>query len=54
MFSHVEPFAGDPILSLNEDFQKDPRAHKINLSIGQFWVKYVSGWMSSPVRFRTW
>ena len=34
MFSHVEPFAGDPILSLNEDFQKDPRAHKINLSIG--------------------
>ena len=34
MFSHVEPFAGDPILSLNEDFQKDPRPHKINLSIG--------------------
>ncbi len=34
MFSHVEPFAGDPILSLNEEFQKDPRPHKINLSIG--------------------
>ncbi|MEO7335507.1 MAG: amino acid aminotransferase [Caldimonas sp.] len=34
MFQHVEPFAGDPILSLNEDFQKDPRAGKINLSIG--------------------
>ena len=34
MFSHVEPFAGDPILSLNEDFQKDPRAHKSNLSSG--------------------
>ena len=34
MFAHVEPFAGDPILSLNEDFQKDPRPHKINLSIG--------------------
>jgi aromatic-amino-acid transaminase len=34
MFSHVEPFAGDPILSLNEDFQQDPRPHKINLSIG--------------------
>ena len=33
MFEHVEPFAGDPILSLNEDFQKDPRPHKINLSI---------------------
>ena len=28
------PFAGDPILSLNEDFQKDPRPNKINLSIG--------------------
>jgi aromatic-amino-acid transaminase len=34
IFAHVEPFAGDPILSLNEDFQKDPRPHKINLSIG--------------------
>ena len=34
MFTHIEPFAGDPILSLNEDFQKDPRPHKINLSIG--------------------
>ena len=34
MFKHVPPFAGDPILSLNEDFQNDPRAHKINLSIG--------------------
>ena len=34
LFTHVEPFAGDPILSLNEDFQKDPRPHKINLSIG--------------------
>lgn len=34
MFQHVEPFGGDPILSLNEDFQKDPRPNKINLSIG--------------------
>ncbi len=34
MFEHVEPFGGDPILSLNEDFQKDPRPAKINLSIG--------------------
>ena len=34
MFKHVEPFAGDPILSLNEDFQRDPRPGKINLSIG--------------------
>jgi aromatic-amino-acid transaminase len=34
MFAHIDPFAGDPILSLNEDFQKDPRPNKINLSIG--------------------
>ena len=34
MFLHVEPYAGDPILSLNETFQKDPRPHRINLSIG--------------------
>ena len=34
MFENVEPFAGDPILSLNEDYQKDPRPNKINLSIG--------------------
>lgn len=34
MFEHIEPYPGDPILSLNEAFQKDPRAHKINLSIG--------------------
>jgi aromatic-amino-acid transaminase len=34
MFKHVDPYAGDPILSLNDAFQKDPRPHKINLSIG--------------------
>jgi aromatic-amino-acid transaminase len=34
LFRHLEPYAGDPILSLNEAFQADPRAHKINLSIG--------------------
>ncbi len=34
MFEHVDAYAGDPILTLNEDFQKDPRADKINLSIG--------------------
>jgi aromatic-amino-acid transaminase len=33
-FSHLEPYAGDPILSLNDAFQKDPRADKVNLSIG--------------------
>ena len=34
MFQHVEPYPGDPILSLNEAFQRDPRPGKINLSIG--------------------
>ena len=34
MFEHVEPYPGDPILGLNEDFQRDPRPHKVNLSIG--------------------
>ena len=34
MFEHVDAYAGDPILSLNDAFQKDPRAGKINLSIG--------------------
>ena len=34
MFQHLDPFPGDPILSLNEAFHADPRAHKINLSIG--------------------
>ncbi|HLL11671.1 MAG TPA: amino acid aminotransferase [Rubrivivax sp.] len=33
-FAHLEPYAGDPILSLNDAFQKDPRSDKINLSIG--------------------
>ena len=34
MLSHLEPYAGDPILSLNEAFQKDSRSDKVNLSIG--------------------
>ena len=34
MFEHIEAFPGDPILSLNEDFQQDPRTNKVNLSIG--------------------
>jgi aromatic-amino-acid transaminase len=36
MFEHVEAYPGDPILSLNEDFKNDPRANKINLSIGVY------------------
>jgi len=34
MFGHLDAYAGDPILSLNEAFQNDPRADKVNLSIG--------------------
>ncbi len=34
MFKHLEPYAGDPILSLNDAFQHDPRPHKVNVSIG--------------------
>ncbi|MCV4264760.1 amino acid aminotransferase [Pseudomonas capsici] len=37
MLAHVEPYAGDPILSLMETFQKDPRADKVNLSIGLYY-----------------
>ena len=33
-FSHLERYAGDPILGLNDAFQKDPRTDKVNLSIG--------------------
>jgi len=34
MFEHVDAYAGDPILTLNEAFGRDPRPNKINLSIG--------------------
>ncbi|MHA6848648.1 amino acid aminotransferase [Ralstonia syzygii] len=34
MFEHVDAYPGDPILTLNENFQKDPRQDKVNLSIG--------------------
>lgn len=34
MFQHIEAYAGDPILSLNEAFGKDTRTNKVNVSIG--------------------
>lgn len=37
MFEHVEQYPGDPILSLMETFQKDPRSHKVNLGIGLYY-----------------
>ncbi len=36
LFSHVPPYEGDPILSLMEAFQADPRPHKVSLSIGVY------------------
>ncbi|MCV9878455.1 amino acid aminotransferase [Brenneria izbisi] len=37
MFQNVDAYAGDPILSLMETFKQDPRADKINLSIGLYY-----------------
>lgn len=37
MFEHVEAYAGDPILSLMESFQQDPRQEKVNLGIGLYY-----------------
>ncbi len=34
LFAHVPAYGGDPILSLMETFQKDPRPSKVSLSIG--------------------
>jgi aromatic-amino-acid transaminase len=34
MFEHIDRYAGDPILTLNEAFGRDMRPNKINLSIG--------------------
>jgi aromatic-amino-acid transaminase len=36
LFGPIEHFAGDPILSLNDAFQVDPRTNKVNLSIGVY------------------
>jgi aromatic-amino-acid transaminase len=36
LFAHVQPYAGDPILSLTEAFHADPRPHKVSLSIGVY------------------
>ncbi|AIX75760.1 aspartate/tyrosine/aromatic aminotransferase [Pantoea sp. PSNIH4] len=37
MFQKVDAYAGDPILTLMETFKQDPRAHKVNLSIGLYY-----------------
>ncbi|WP_233852191.1 amino acid aminotransferase [Paraburkholderia sp. HD33-4] len=37
MFEHIPVYPGDPILSLFQDFQRDPEARKVNLSIGLYY-----------------
>ncbi|MEH2921626.1 aromatic amino acid transaminase [Samsonia erythrinae] len=37
MFQNVDTYAGDPILSLMETYKQDPRADKVNLSIGLYY-----------------
>lgn len=37
MFEHIDPYPGDPILTLVETFLKDPRPNKVNLSIGLYY-----------------
>jgi aromatic-amino-acid transaminase len=37
MFQHVDLYPGDPILSLVETYQKDPREQKVNLGIGLYY-----------------
>ena len=37
MFQHVDTYAGDPILSLMEEFGKDERTQKVNVSIGLYY-----------------
>ncbi len=37
MFQHVDAYAGDPILTLVETFNKDPRTTKVNLGIGLYY-----------------
>ena len=51
MFQHLAPYAGDPILSLVETFKRDPRAHKINLSIGIYFDN--DGNMTQPESVKT-
>lgn len=37
MFQHVDAYAGDPILSMMETFNHDPRPTKVNLSVGLYY-----------------
>lgn len=37
MFQDVDAYGGDPILTLMEKYKEDPRAEKVNLSIGLYY-----------------
>ena len=37
MFSHVEHYAGDPILGLMDKHSKDTRANKVNFGVGVYY-----------------
>lgn len=37
MFSHLEPYAGDPILGLMDKHNQDPRTDKVNLGVGVYY-----------------
>ena len=51
MFKHLEPYAGDPILSLNEAFHADTRPHKVNLSIGIYFDEQGRIWLTCSVEY---
>lgn len=40
MFQHIDGYAGDPILSLMEEFNTDLRSQKVNLSIGLYYDEH--------------
>ena len=37
MFEHVDYYPGDPILGLNDLYNKDTRAEKVNLGVGVYY-----------------
>ncbi|MDT4808787.1 Aromatic-amino-acid aminotransferase [compost metagenome] len=37
MFEHLPVYAGDPILGMMEEFARDPRDNKVNLSVGIYY-----------------
>jgi aromatic-amino-acid transaminase len=50
MFSSLPLYAGDPILSMQQDFRRDARADKVNLSIGLYYDEMGQVPMLASVR----